>query len=114
MPYLSMRVSRKLNEEERKTLEEEAGRLIALLPGKSEEGLMVDIDDGAGMRFRGVSGADCMYVDVRMYLASPHESKVKLADALLEAIRATTGIGADDVYMTFSEYPHWVVRGRML
>jgi len=110
MPFVHMQLSRPLEPAVKKELASTVGGLISILPNKSERGLMLRIEDGCGMFFRGAE-ADCVYVDVRLYLASPFDKKGEFARALLEAIQRITGTEPGSVYMSFSEYGNWVSGG---
>ena len=110
MPYVHLNISKTLGAPVKKELASALGSLISILPTKTENGLMVRIDDGCGMYFRG-SEADCAYVDIRLYMISQHEKKGEFARAFLEAIHRIAGIEIGNIYMSFLEYGSWVVGG---
>ncbi|MBP7401811.1 MAG: hypothetical protein KBA30_04285 [Clostridia bacterium] len=111
MPYIHISLPKTLAAPAKKELASSLGSLISILPNKSERGLMIRIDDGCGMYFRGVEGADCAYVDVRLYMTTPDDKKAEFASAFLEAFSRIVGIPADCVYMSFLEYGNWVSAG---
>ncbi|NLN45378.1 MAG: hypothetical protein GX153_02265 [Clostridiaceae bacterium] len=110
MPFVHLQLSRPLEPAVKKELASAVGGLISILPNKSERGLMLRIEDDCGMFFRGAE-ADCVYVDVRLYLASPFDKKGEFARALLETIQRITGTEPGSVYMSFAEYGNWVSGG---
>jgi phenylpyruvate tautomerase PptA (4-oxalocrotonate tautomerase family) len=110
MPYVHINLSKPLEAPVKKELAAALGSLISIIPTKSERGLMIRIDDGCGMYFRGAE-ADCAYVDVRMYMTSQHDKKGEFARAFLEAIHRIAGIEIENIYMSFLEYGSWVVGG---
>ena len=53
MPFIDSKVSVKTTPEQRKELKERLGQALALIPGKSESWLMIDLADEQEMYFRG-------------------------------------------------------------
>lgn len=112
MPYISVTTSKDLTGVERDTIRRELGSLIAIIPGKSESVLMLDIMDGHDMYFAG-ERRTCAYINVALYTAAPLEAKSRFAGAVCEMLAREIGIPADDVYLTFSEYPNWCSHGTL-
>ena len=111
MPYVHLNISKPLAAPVKKELAAAVGSLISIIPTKSERGLMVRIDEGCGMYFRGVENANCAYVDIRMYMTSPFDKKGEFSRALLEAIHRIADIEIGDIYISFLEYGNWVSGG---
>ena len=111
MPYVHLNISKPLADPVKKELAATIGSLISILPSKSEKGLMIRIEEGCGMYFRGDANANCAYVDIRMYMTTPYDKKGEFARALLEAIHRIAEIDIGDIYISFLEYGNWVSGG---
>lgn len=111
MPYVHMHMAKKLSDEQRETLKARVGQLIEILPGKSEQVLMLRLDDGLPMNYRGVP-ENCVYVNTCLYLMSPDEKKEAFAHGLAAALIEIVGVDMSNIFMSFSEYNNWFSNGR--
>lgn len=112
MPYLHFSITTKLSETEKESLIKEAGQLIELLPGKSENVLMIRLDENTDMYFRG-QPEKCAYVSISLYMTSQHHHKQVFANALSESICRIASIEPKNLFMTFSEHSNWVANGEL-
>lgn len=53
MPYICVNLTKKLTDSQKDAIKAGLGEKIALIPGKSERALMVDIADGRTMYYQG-------------------------------------------------------------
>jgi phenylpyruvate tautomerase PptA (4-oxalocrotonate tautomerase family) len=111
MPFISFTTSQTFSAERKEALKARLGELIALIPGKRESMLMVNIEDGHTMYYRGKEG-DYAYVDLRLYTAAPLEDKKNFATQLFAAVEEIAGIPPKDVFLTISELDHWGSDGK--
>ena len=63
MPYICVNLTKKLTDSQKDAIKAGLGEKIALIPGKSERALMVDIADGRTMYYQGEK-RDLAYIDV--------------------------------------------------
>lgn len=113
MPYIHASISEKLSDQQNSDLKSELGRIIGILPGKSESVLMLRIDDNCRMSFRGEEG-ECAFLAVHLYRNSPEAEKKKFASEAVSQICRITGLDKDRVFMTLQEHGSWVASGDML
>ena len=106
MPFIRCTTNQQYSDELKSAFKSKCGQLISIIPGKSEDGLMVMIEDGQNMLFRG-KDLPCMKVSVEMYTSARYDDKKNFAEALLKAIVEMTGIPYDNIYMNFSEFDIW-------
>ncbi|MDR1351912.1 MAG: hypothetical protein LBK05_01415 [Treponema sp.] len=106
MPYVSLNTSEKLSETQKERVKSEIGRLIAVIPGKTEEVTIVDISGGHSM-YKGGQAVPCAYVDIRVYTKADPEGKKQFVDGLFVVLDRELGIPKDNVYMSVLEFEQW-------
>lgn len=110
MPHITVTTSKVLTPEIRDDIAAALGKLITLLPGKSEPVLMIDIADGRNMYFGGEK-KPCIYANVALYHASPAGDEKNFAAEMTAMLTEKTGVPAKDIYLTFTEFPTWCSGG---
>lgn len=112
MPYIAINTSKPLSDAQKDALKTALGGKIALIPGKSESKLMVDISDGHAMYFAGEK-RDLAYVDVKCFGAAEFADKKAFTEAAFEAVQQAAGLPQDGIYLTYSEFESWGALGSM-
>ena len=85
MPFIGIKTANKLTPSQKLAIKCGMGQAVELLPGKKEEKMMMSIEDGTSMFFRGEEKQSCAFVQVI--------------------------IAKDDTYVNIQEYPEWGSRG---
>ncbi|MDR0601066.1 MAG: hypothetical protein LBG42_01665, partial [Treponema sp.] len=91
MPYISVSIGQKLGARQKETLKSELGRLITIIPGKTEPDLLVDIRDG-GSLYMGGTEEPSVYIDLRLYTKTDGEAKKRFTRELFAFITREFGI----------------------
>jgi len=112
MPYIRCMTNDKFTPEQTEKLKAKMGELIAIIPEKSEEVLMVQIEDGCKMYFMG-KDIPCMMINVEMYTEAGFEYKKEFTAELFKAVEQMTNVPSDNIYMNFSEFSSWGDHGRL-
>lgn len=112
MPYVAINTSKLLSDTEKKTLKAALGEKIAIIPGKSEQRLMVDISDGHTMYLAGEQ-QELAYVDVKCFGTTALVNKQAFTQGVFEVLQQTTGLSPDSIYLTYSEFEHWGMSGSL-
>ena len=107
MPSINVKTSAVLTQEKRDVLKADLGRAIACFPGKSEQWLMVTIEDGLNMWFRGNASADTALIDVDILGDVSAAASEKMTAALCGIMDRELGIPQDRVYVKYAGYRHW-------
>jgi hypothetical protein len=106
MPYIQVTIGQKLSDPQKEALKSELGRLITIIPGKTEAALIVSIQDGGSLYMGGIKEPS-VYIDLRVYTAVEAEAKNRFALELFSSITRLFGIPASRQYLTIGEYDHW-------
>ena len=82
MPYIGMKTNIKLDDNERTALKAAFGTAIENIPGKSENWLMVAIEDEVPLWFRGDGDRKLACLEVRLFGKAKNEAYDRLTAAL--------------------------------
>lgn len=113
MPYIQVNTSKTLTETQKDALSATLGQKIALIPGKSEAYLMVDISDGHTMYLSGRKG-DFAYARIEVFGSAKLADQKKLTEAVFDALQEHIGLAPGQVYATFTEREHWGMQGGLV
>jgi hypothetical protein len=106
MPYLSVSIGQKLDAAQKEKLKTEFGRLITIIPGKTEPDLILNIQDTDAM-YIGGQNIPCAYIDLRIYIKTTAEAKKRFTAETFALITREFGIPPERQYLTIGEYESW-------
>ncbi|GHV72788.1 hypothetical protein AGMMS49940_00900 [Spirochaetia bacterium] len=106
MPYIAFNISEKLTASQKEIIKSETGRLVTVIPGKTEEVTIVDICDGHSM-YKGGKAIPCAYVDIRVYTKAEPAGKKQFVNDLFILLEKELGINKDNVYISVLEFEQW-------
>lgn len=113
MPYINTTTTVKLTEKNKDSLKAKLGEIIAEIPGKSEEWLMVGFKDDNTLYFRGEKEERAAFVDVRIFGTALREHKEKVVSKICSLLKEELSIEKDKIYITFEEVKDWGWNGEM-
>lgn len=111
MPQIEFSTGRKLSKEQKENIVKAFGKVITVLPGKTEPDLMLDIEDDKEL-YLGGKRTDGAYINMKMYLNTPIEDKKNFTEAVFVELEKL-GFSKDTIYMTITGMDHWCVGGTM-
>ena len=101
MPFIGIKTANKLTPSQK----------LAVKAGKKEEKMMMSIEDGENMFFRGEEKASCAFVQVILKDEAAFEDKAAMTAKIFDVLEQEAGIAKDDTYVNIQEYPEWGSRG---
>lgn len=113
MPFISVKTTHTLSEQQKVELKKGIGQIITILPNKSEKVLMVDIDDGHTMFMAGEKQESCAFVDARIYGAAPFAAKKEFTEHMFLVLEQSIGIPKDKAFLSITQYDNWGTKGSM-
>ncbi len=111
MPYVNVNVSKALTPAETDTLKREIAGIIGLIPGKTEQVLMIDIEDGKTLYYRGELQDNGAYVDARLYGRAETEDKAAFTRAMFDVLGRVLDVQKNQAFVTIQEFCNWGVNG---
>ncbi len=113
MPYISVITSRTLDKELKDSIKTELGRAITIIPGKSEEVLMIDFSDGHTIYYGGKEIENTAYIEVKMLKKSSTESLTAFTEEVFRIMDSLMGIDKDNLNVTLHELDMWGMWGSL-
>lgn len=107
MPYISTKTNRPVGEKEQELLKQRMGKAIELLPGKSENWLMLSFEGNIPMAFQGNSRDPAAMIEVKIYGSAPAKAKNDLTAALTDIAEEVLGVPGDRTYVKYEECADW-------
>ena len=107
MPYINLKTTKTVSDDKCEALKTAFGKAIESFPGKTEAWLMVGIEDGAKLGFKGDASKDSAIVDVDLLGDVNEGASEKMTSVVCDILERELGIGADRVYVKYTGYKQW-------
>lgn len=107
MPCIQTKTTVKLSAAQEELLKAKFGKAIELLPGKSENWLMVTFEDNCRMYFRGSPEPDMAFVEVKIFGKASHQDYAKLTEELTRILNQELDIQPSQIYIKYEEVSTW-------
>ena len=107
MPFVDVKLTKKLDNAEENNLKAKIGELISVFPGKSESWLMCKIADDKKIWFRGDNSSDSAFVEVKLFGSVDKASANKFTGELCRYLEEKVGIDSDRVYIRYEGGTDW-------
>ncbi|MDR2535662.1 MAG: hypothetical protein LBD29_06475 [Treponema sp.] len=113
MPYIAINTAQELSLEQKEKIKTELGRLITLIPTKTEAGLMVDFSGNRGL-YRGGQEVPGAFIEVRLYTKAETEPKKQLTKAIFDLLAGELGFKKEQIYLNILELENWGTNGELI
>ncbi|MBE6813776.1 MAG: hypothetical protein E7523_13030 [Ruminococcaceae bacterium] len=107
MPYIKVTTTAKVAPQTAENLKADFGKAIENFPGKSEQWLMVAVQDNVPMWIRGDNSADTAMVDVELLGSVNADASNKMTADVCDILEKNLGIAPDRVYVKYTGYSTW-------
>lgn len=106
MPFIDVKVSKKLTEEEKEQIKSDLGRAISVMH-KPESYLMVGICDGYDLYFAGNKLANGAFVSVSVFGGVNSSDTRKMTENICGILEKRISVAGRDVYVTYAGVENW-------
>ncbi|MDF2541255.1 MAG: hypothetical protein K0S47_973 [Herbinix sp.] len=111
MPFINTKTNVEISKEKEIILKEKFGKAIELIPGKSEQWLMVSFEDKGSLYFQGKGDCPIAFVEVKLLGSSTKEAYEKLTGELTDIIKSELDIAQNQIYVAYEELKTWGYAG---
>ena len=109
MPFIDLKTSVDVSAEKADELKSAFGKAITAL-GKGEAWLMVNIDGGKKMYFKGLPG-DMAIAEISLFGRASQAQYDEMTAQATDVISGILGIPSDKIYIKYEECSHWGFSG---
>ena len=106
MPFIKVKTNVSVSVEQADTVKSAFGTAITLIPGKSENWLMVEIESEKMLWFKG-SKAAAAIAEVSLFGAASPDALNKLTGQITAALNKNLSIPSDRIYVSYHTTPNW-------
>jgi phenylpyruvate tautomerase PptA (4-oxalocrotonate tautomerase family) len=112
MPYIAVNTSLELSAAQKEKIKAEFGRLIEIIPTKTEAGLLIDFSGSRTIYKAGkeVSGA---FIDLRLFHKSNFDAKKRFTEETFDLFSRELGIAKENIYFNILELEDWGAGGTL-
>ena len=110
MPYINAKTNMSISNEKCNNIKKALGKAITIIPGKSENWLMVGFEDNLRMFFKG-DNAPTAFIEIKSFGKSSSDVYNKLTAAITEIINRELDIEKNRIYVKYEEVSHWGYNG---
>lgn len=107
MPYINTQTNVNITKGKEIEIKKKLGKAIELIPGKSENFLMVSFEEQCSMYFKGESDSGIAFVEVKLFGSADAGSYNKLTAAITKILGEELEISPDHIYVKYEEVSNW-------
>ena len=111
MPFITIKVNVPVSSEQENEIKSYLGRAIESVPGKTEQYLMIIIEDNCRIWLRGINTAPAAYVEASIYGNNNHKGFDKFTYEATIALNKVLDIPAENIYLKYDDISVWGVNG---
>ena len=111
MPFINSKVTVTMSEEKKETVKKRLGQAISIIPGKSENFLMIGFEDNYDLYFQGNNSADTAFVEVKIFGSASKSSYNELTKEICVIFNEELGIAQNRIYVKYEEVSNWGYNG---
>jgi phenylpyruvate tautomerase PptA (4-oxalocrotonate tautomerase family) len=107
MPFISSKVNIVMTEEQKDTIRKRLGENISIIPGKTEDWLMVEIEDHCDLYFRGDKKQPTAFIEVKVFGEIRDTAARKMTEIVSGIYEKELGIKQNRIYIKYEEARKW-------
>lgn len=114
MPFIKAKVSCPITKEQEVDIKKRFGKAIELVPGKSEEYLLLEFEDNCRLWLRGEQNQPIVYIEAAIFGNEGHYGYDAFTTEVTKALSDILKIQPDRVYIKYEDITGWGVSGRYI
>ncbi len=114
MPSINVKTNAKLPKDKKEIIKRRLFDCISIIPGKSDNSLMVAVEDGVDMAFHRDAASRMAMVEVKLFGESTKDAYQRLTGAICMILSDEAGILSKNCFVKFEEVKYWGHNGFMI
>ncbi len=111
MPFIKIKTSTEITPEQEVKIKAGLGQAIRLIPGKSEQYLLLEFEDRCRMWLRGQNDDPVAYIEAAIFGNEDHEGFDAFSAAATEIFSEELKIRPKNIYIKFEDIGVWGAQG---
>ena len=107
MPFINSKVNVSISDAQEKELKSKLAKAIEIIPGKSENWLMLGFEDNCKLYFQGDNARKIAFVEVKIFGSSDKAVLSKVTAEICDVFKAVLDIEPSNVYVKYEEVDNW-------
>ncbi len=107
MPFIETKTNVTVSKETETKLKERLGQAISVIPGKSENWLMLAIEGDIPMYFRGDDSAPVVFADVKIFGNASSDVYSRMTAEMTKIYGDLLGVSPDHMYIRYFGSADW-------
>ena len=112
MPFIKCKVSCEITKEQEAELKRRFGTAIELVPGKSEDYLLLEFEPNCHLWLRGNNAAPISYIEAAIFGNESHAGYPAFTAEVAKIFREVLGIAPENCYIKYEDITAWAVGGQ--
>lgn len=112
MPFIKIKVNIPISDDSENIIKTKLGKAIELVPGKSEEYLLLDFEDNCHLYLRGDNKEPIAYIEASIWGNEAHRGYDAFSEEVTNIFYDELAINPENIYINYSDIPDWAVGGR--
>ncbi|MBQ8037819.1 MAG: hypothetical protein IJ268_12580 [Proteobacteria bacterium] len=114
MPFFILKTNQTIDDETATEIKTAFGKAIELVPGKSEQYLLLEIQDRCKIYLRGSDREPIAYITASIFGNESHLGYAELTDAITRILQTILHIPSHNIYIKFDDIAVWSVAGKTI
>lgn len=111
MPFIKAKVSCPISAQQETELKAGMGKAISLVPGKSEDYLLLEFEDSCRLWLRGRNDEPIDYIEAAIFGNEPHYGYDAFTAEVTRLFAKVLGISPANIYIKYEDITAWGVQG---
>lgn len=111
MPFIKIKTSTEITPEQEVKIKASLGQAIRLVPGKSEQYLLLEFEDRCRMWLRGQKDDPIAYIEAALFGNEDHEGFDAFTAAVTKIFFEELKIRSENIYIKYEDIGVWGVAG---
>ena len=107
MPFINSKVTVKMSDDKKDAVKKKLGEAITIIPGKSENWLMVGFEDEYDLYFQGNKDGESAFVEVKVFGSASSGAYNKMTSVICNILNEELGIPENRIYVKYEEVFNW-------
>ena len=109
MPFIKIKTNSSITDEQEIRIKSLMGKAIELVPGKSEEYLLLEFSDNCRLWLAGDNEEPTAYIEASIFGNRTHYGYASFISAVTDIFSEVLKISSDHIYIKFDDIPVWGV-----